>query len=325
MRARCFGWLALATLAMGCGGEGAQAGPADATAHSDAAGDAAEDATLADAASDAGGDTTSSVNPLVPPAGGYAAIFLDVGQGDATLLIAADGTTALIDGGLSADTLRKRLHRLGVSRVDYVIATHADADHIGGLPAVLQDFAVSKVLWNGVGKDTQIFESFLDLAAKEPGATVTVAARASAHPLGNLSLEVLHPAAGVAAAGDHNNQSVVVLTGCSGAWLLLPGDAEQPAEADMLSAGLLSDVDVLHVGHHGSASGTTTAFLDEVTPEHAVISAGVVNSYGHPDPGVVARLEGRGAKVWRTDLGWDDDTVWMHADCKGGLTFGRVQ
>ena len=92
----------------------------------------------------------------------------------------------------------------------------------------------------------------------------------------------------------------------------------------MLDAKQITDVDVLHVGHHGSASGTTAAWLAAAAPEQAIISAGAQNAYGHPDAEVLTRLTGIGAAIWRTDTGWDDDSLWMHADCKGGLNFGRV-
>lgn len=294
----------------------------DAPTSDGAPGDVGNDASEADGSGDA--PDGAGFDPLVPPTSGYAAVFLDVGQGDATLLIAASGETALIDGGVSTATLTKRLGRLGVTRIDMVIATHADADHISGLPQVLMDYAVGKILWNGVTKGTQIFDAFLAAAETEPDAEVKIARRGDHFTLGNLDLEVLHPGPSADESDDHNNQSVVIQTGCAGAWLLMPGDAEAPAEEEMEKAGVYSDIDVLHVAHHGSSSGTSAAMLAATKPEVAVISAGAENAYGHPDADVLERLDAAGSKVWRTDIGWDDDSVWMHADCKGGLTFGRV-
>lgn len=317
---------AMAALAAGCVDDKAAN-----TAGEDSQGDskAGSDGTTGsggDSGGDSGADAPDGggVSVLSPPAGGYAAVFLDVGQGDATLIIASTGEVALIDGGIGAGTLGKRLSRLGLKRLDIVIATHADADHITGLTRAFENFAVTEVWWNGVTKGSQIFDSFLEAAQKEPGATVHIARHGDHIKLGNLDLEVLHPGDGADTSSDHNNQSVVIQTGCAGGWLLMPGDAEKPAEDEMFAAGGLSDVDVLHVAHHGSDSGTTAALLALVKPEHAIISAGLTNAYGHPDKSVVDRLEGIGAKIWRTDLGWDDDSLWMHADCKGGLVFGRV-
>lgn len=324
----------LASVVLGCGSDPA-AGDDAGSSTSDAAADGGTDAgsdTDADSDTVAGSDAGAVGNdadaedfdPLVPPVNGYAAVFLDVGQGDATLLIAANGETALIDGGVSTATLTKRLGRLGVTRIDMVIATHADADHISGLPQVLADYAVGTILWNGVTKGTQIFDAFLAAAKAEQDAVVQIARRGDHFTLGNLDLEVLHPGPSADESGDHNNQSVVIQTGCAGAWLLMPGDAEAPAEEEMAKAGVYSDIDVLHVAHHGSSSGTSAAMLAATKPENAIISAGVENAYGHPDADVLERLDAVGSKVWRTDIGWDDDSVWMRADCKGGLTLGRV-
>lgn len=321
-------WIAVAAAA-GCGG-GATTGdattlPSDGSG-GDSLGDAGngsggQDATNADGSGDA---TKDVVAPLKPPAGGYAAIFLDVGQGDATVLIASTGEVALIDGGVSKTLLAKRLARLGLTRVDTIVATHADADHITGLPEALADYEVSRILWNGVSKGTQIFDAFLAAAKAETGAEIVIARRGDVFQLGNLQLEVLHPGPGADTSDDHNNESVVLQTGCAGGWLLMPGDSEHTAEDEMIAAGVLSDVDVLHAAHHGSSTGSGAAFLAKVQPEIAVISAGVENAYDHPDKEVVDRFEAAGMQIWRTDVGWDDDSVWMHADCKGGLVFGRV-
>ncbi len=319
----------LAGLAMPPGCDRGTDGPGDDAAlggDSAVAGDATDAASASDASSSdgQGGDVGAVVSPLQPPAGGYAAVFLDVGQGDATLLIAATGEVALIDGGVSKPVLAKRLARLGLTRVDVIVATHADADHITGLPEALADYEVGRILWNGVSKGTQIFDAFLAAAKAEPGAKLIVARRGDSFAFGNLQLEILHPGPGADTSDDHNNESVVIQTGCSGGWLLMMGDAEHPAEEEMIAAGVLSDVDVLHAAHHGSSTGSGPAFLAKVQPEVAVISAGAENAYGHPDKEVVDRFKALGATIWRTDIGWDDDSVWMHADCKGGLSFGRV-
>ncbi|MEY3012886.1 MAG: hypothetical protein RIT45_1621 [Pseudomonadota bacterium] len=327
-RLRAWSWLLLlAWLVTSCGTEPTPGASSDVALPSEDAGaqdavDAGTDAGAADTGPDA--DAAISIDPLVPPASGYAAIFLDVGQGDATLIVASTGETLLIDGGVSSSLLGKRLARLGVTRIDMIVATHADADHITGLADVLADYEVGTIVWNGVKKGTQIFDDFLAAANAEPGAKVLIGRRGDTLTLGNLTLEVLHPGSGADTSDDHNNQSVVLQTGCAGAWLLMPGDAEAPAETEMIGANVLSDVDVLHVAHHGSSSGTGTALLAKVQPEVAVISAGAENAYGHPDADVIERLEGVGATIWRTDVGWDDDSLWMHADCKGGLQFGRV-
>ncbi len=129
---------------------------------------------------------------------------------------------------------------------------------------------------------------------------------------------MLHPAM---VTGNHNDDSVVLEFGCPGARVLLTGDAEHSAEKDMIATKMLSDIDVLKVSHHGSKTGTSQAFIDVVKPEHAIISAGKVNSYGHPDEGVVERLKKAGAKVHATDTASSDDTIMFKADCKAPYAF----
>ncbi len=316
-------WLVVAgALALGCsdGSDGtndATASAADAGLHGDGSLSDGVGSDTQGSGKDAG---DGGSDPLSVPADGYRAIFLDIGQGDATLLITASGETLLVDSGPSDDKIIQRLVALGLKRLDAVLATHADADHIAGLAAVIAHYDVKTVYWNGLTKETKVFKTFYEAANKT---TLVEPKRGSTAKLGNLTLEFLHPAKGNSGS-DHNADSLVVLTGCSGAWLLLTGDAEADTEDELLKAGVLSDVDVLKVAHHGSASGTTTAFLKAVTPEHAVISAGLNNKYDHPDKGVLKRLADIGAKIYQTDDTWEDDSQTLRATCKGGLTVGPL-
>jgi competence protein ComEC len=267
----------------------------------------------------AGADSAGPAPFWQPPAGGYTVLFLDVGQGDAIVVIAADGSTMLVDGGKREKILAKRLAALKLKSIDFVVATHADSDHIGALEAAFDSFDVGSVYWNGSTKDTDVFDDFLQ-AAKEGGAQLLVPQRGDVFKLGEVPVEVVHPGK---LSGSHNDDSIVLLTGCSGAWLLLTGDAEAKAEAEMLQDYGISDVDVLKVGHHGSKSGTTQPFLDALKAKDAIISAGKQNIYNHPDSSVIERLKSSGAKVWETDVNDGDDTLMMKADCKSPYVFSR--
>ncbi len=242
---------------------------------------------------------------------GFTVYFIDVGQGDATLIIAASGESLLIDGGRSKTRIRERLSSLGITDLDAVLATHADSDHISGLVEVFDLFQIERFYWNGQVHDTLAFQNLMT-AAQTEGSVITVSTRGDTIPLGNLSLQVLHPST---LSGDSNVDSIVVLLSCGTVAILLTGDAEIPSEEGMLAAGILLDIDVLKVGHHGSRTSTSDEFLGVIVPEVGVISAGLNNQYGHPNQEVVDRLTVAGVELWHTDISELDDTVSLVSDC----------
>ncbi len=265
-----------------------------------------------------------TVSPAGTPAGlplgtaptgeqGFTIYFIDVAQGDATLVVDRSGASLLVDGGRSQRRIRDRLRRLGVKDLDAVAMTHPDSDHIGGMPEVLDLYPIEHIYLNGGLSDSQIFGEMKAGVAAE-GAVVKTVSRGDVIPLGGLQLRVLNPGA---LTGDSNVDSMVLLVSCGGVSVLLTGDAEVPSEQAMLAAGVLSDVDVLKVGHHGSRSSTSPEFLAKVQPEVAVISAGQDNAYGHPHPEVVARLNAANVRLWMTDTTNADDTVALTSDCQG--------
>ena len=242
---------------------------------------------------------------------GFTVYFIDVGQGDATLIIAASGESLLIDGGRSKTRIRERLSSLGITDLDAVLATHADSDHISGLVEVFDLFQIERFYWNGQAHDTLAFQNLMT-AAQTEGSVITVSTRGDTIPLGNLSLQVLHPST---LSGDSNVDSIVVLLSCGTVAILLTGDAEIPSEEGMLAAGILLDIDVLKVGHHGSRTSTSDEFLGVIVPEVGVISAGLNSQYGHPNQEVVDRLTVAGVELWHTDISELDDTVGLVSDC----------
>jgi competence protein ComEC len=237
------------------------------------------------------------------PDGRLHVYFLDVGQGDAIFVVAPDGRQILIDGGPSPTALLSELGDLMPfwdRALDLVVLTHPDGDHITGLIALLERYRVAQVL------DTPLSDNAADAGAWLAGVASNGAKRAYAQrgmslPVGELTLTVLHPGPRplTGTASDTNNNSIVLRLDYGQTSFLLAGDAEQPAEAEMLAAGLALRADVLKVGHHGSNGATSAPFVAAVAPRLAVIQVGADNSFGHPHPDVLARLAG--TEIVRTD------------------------
>ena len=234
--------------------------------------------------------------------------FLDVGQGDAVALRSPAGRWILIDGGggprgPQGDAGRRVvvpfLRRHGAAQLAAVVATHAHADHFGGLPAVLEAFDPAFVLEPGEPVPDAGYLGFLG-AVESDGAEWRPARRGDRLELDGVTVEVLSPdSAWAAGQVDINEQSVVLLVTYGTTRLLLTGDAGLPTEAHL--AGRVGRVTLLKIGHHGSRSATSDRWLDELQPAEAVISVGTRNRYGHPAPEVLDRLRAHGITVRRTD------------------------
>jgi competence protein ComEC len=226
--------------------------------------------------------------------------FLDVGQGDAALLRTPAGRWILIDAGPSGSRgVVAFLRRHGARRLELAVASHGHADHVGGMPAVLDAIPVGLVLEPGEPLGEPPYLGFL-AGVEGAGARWQAARTGDRIEVDGVRLVVLSPdAAWTAAMMDPNEESVVLLVEYGGTRLVFTGDAGVPVERRL--AGRVGDVDVLKVGHHGSRSATSDAWLDELKPERAVISLGAKNRYGHPAPEVLERLAARGIVVLRTD------------------------
>jgi competence protein ComEC len=232
--------------------------------------------------------------------------FLDVGQGDAAALRTPAGRWVLIDGGPrtpQSDAGRRVvvpfLRRHGATRLAAVVATHGDADHLGGLPVVVETLDPELVLEPGEPLGRPLYLEFL-AAVEGAGSDWRAARRGDRLELDGVRLEVLSPdSAWVAQPLDVNEHGVVLRVAYGETRLLFEADAGFATEARL--AGRAGRVTVLKVGHHGSRTATSEAWLDELRPEDAVISVGARNTYGHPAPEVLARLAARGVRVYRTD------------------------
>jgi competence protein ComEC len=238
---------------------------------------------------------------------------LDIGQGDAVLIETPTGRTLLVDGGPDPELT---LRRLGANlpffarRIDVLLLTHPHQDHVAGLVEVLDRFRVNLVLHAGIPFDNAAYERLLADAA-DAAVPVHVARAGEVIALdATTSVRVLYPTAADAAAplpeDDINNGSVVVELSHDAFRALLTGDAEAPIEALLAERELLEPIDLLKVGHHGSRSSTTPAFLGIIDPSVAVISVGRDNEYGHPAAETLATLAAdTGIAVFRTDLDGD--------------------
>lgn len=223
--------------------------------------------------------------------------FINVAQGDATLVM-GDGFTILVDAGRhDRDDVVPYLEKIGVGSIDLLVGTHPHADHIGQFPQVLEFAAVDEVWMSGDLHTTLTFERALD-AIDASGARYHEPRAGELVEFGDLSVHVIHP---MEITGDLNDGSIVLRLDYHELSVLLTGDAERAAELEMTEgdAGLQSDI--LKLGHHGSSSSTTQVFLDMVQPDVAIYSAGRDNSYGHPHAEVTDRLDDKGVEYYGTD------------------------
>lgn len=224
--------------------------------------------------------------------------FIDVGQGDAAFIETPGGVQALIDGGAHPLAMTRFLSdrmRFNDKRIDLVVATHPHGDHIGGLTAVLARYEVAHVLERRIQYDSAAYLEWRRAVDAEAaaGAVVIDAAPSQTLLLGDgIRLEVLGPPPALltGAASDADNASVVLRLAYGDISVLFTGDMHGEAERTLLASGAVVDSDVLKVAHHGSATGTTRAFLRAVSPAAAVISVGADNRFGHPAPEVTRRL-----------------------------------
>ena len=224
--------------------------------------------------------------------------FVDVGQGDGTIVECPDGKTMLIDAGrdsMAAVAMNATLSADGRSQIDWLVATHPDADHIGGLPAVISANTVGSVWVPDCNHDTETYTAFLQ-AVSDKGLSIDAAARGKTIATGdNYKAEILWPNAG-ATFDDTNDYSAVIKVTYGKTSFLFTGDATKD---DLLKADC-GDIDVLKVAHHGSDTGTSSALLTALTPKISVISYGLDNTYGHPTQAVLDALAASGAAVYGT-------------------------
>ncbi len=244
-------------------------------------------------------------------------VFIDVGQGDSTLVILPNGRTVLIDGGErdQSQTVLSALQSQGVSRLDIVVATHPHADHIGGLIGVINSVDVGQVVDSGQIHTTQTFGDFLDAIDSKGIPLVPVHEGQTIDLDPAVSMLVLNPddtvPVGAHDEDNFNNNSVAIRLDYGEFSAIFPGDIESETEG-RLAAEKDLDVDVLLASHHGSRGSNTSVYLQDATPDVVVIYAGEDNPYGHPHQEALDRIDLAGPQyVFRTDV---DGTIILESD-----------
>lgn len=228
--------------------------------------------------------------------------FLDVGQGDSIFIELPDNKTMLIDASEKeyADRITTYIYSCGYNSLDYVVATHPHSDHIGGMADVIGSFSVGNVILSPATHTTKTYTNMLT-AIDNSGAKVKLGtAGTELFSDGDLSAVVIAPV--TEDYSDLNNSSVMIMLSYGDKKFLFTGDAEEEEERTVTA-----DVkcDVLKVGHHGSSTSTSGAFLTAASPEYAVISCGAGNSYGHPHTETIDKLKKADVNIYRTDLQGD--------------------
>ena len=252
-------------------------------------------------------DEPADTTPPVTDGATMQVHVIDVGQGDAILLTLPEGNI-LIDAGDNISryeqALQNYLDGLGIKKLDYFILTHPHADHIGGADVILANYEIDTVIMPDKAATSKVYEAVLDGIEKN-GADLELAEAGASYQFGGLSFKILAP---LKSYSNTNDVSIVLRATFGSVSMMFTGDAEGNAEGqaekDILKQYPASELkcDFLKVGHHGSDTSTSPAFLQAVAPKLAAISCGTGNKYGHPVQSTLDALNAAGVTVYRTDL-----------------------
>ena len=225
-------------------------------------------------------------------------LFIDVGQGDSTLITYGDHAMLIDAGDDSKGTaIQNYLQQQKITKLDYLILTHPDADHIGGAPVIITKFDISKVFVSNYEKDNKTYQKLIQALDNKRLKALTPKVN-SKYTLGTATMTILAPGKEY---DNPNDSSIALLLKNGNSSFLFTGDAGEDAEADILATDISLSADVYKVGHHGSKYSTSKELIKAVNPTYAVISCGEGNSYGHPHAETLNTLRANGVKVYRTD------------------------
>ena len=242
--------------------------------------------------------------------------IIDVGQGDSIFIQTLENKRILIDAGdeEAEHTVYSYLKRKGVKKIDVLIATHPDTDHIGSMDYIIDKFKISHFYMPEAKTDSEAFYNLLD-SCKDKNLKIEYLTKGDVLKIdSSTSMEILSPST----ITDKNNlNSIVSLLNYSGYEFLFTGDAEKENESEILSSCNLPDIEFLKAGHHGSSSSSTKEFVERVKPEAVAISCGYNNDYGHPHRSVLDTFRENGSVVYRTDK---NGTLVFYCDENGIFT-----
>lgn len=233
-------------------------------------------------------------------AGSFSIVFFDVNQGDSSL-IECDNHYMLIDGGKpdASQKLYTYLKNNNISKLDYIVSTHPDTDHCGGLAGAL-NYATADIALSPVTEDdSRAFNSFIKYLTPTP---ITVPSAGDTFTLGSAEFQIVGP---ISKNASDNNCSIVIRLDYGNTSYLFTGDAETEEEYSILNSGYNIKSDLIKIGHHGSRSSSSEEFLNVVNPSHAIISVGKDNNCGHPTLETLNKLQSRVQTLHRTDVHGD--------------------
>ncbi len=234
--------------------------------------------------------------------------FLDVGQGDSIFIEMPDSKTMLIDAGVNmlGKSIMSYISSQGYSKIDYLVATHPHADHIGSMAYIVRNMDIGEIYMPKVSTTTKTYENLLESIADKGLKIKSAKAGVSIIDTENFTVDIVAPA--TIKEDDLNNCSAVLKMTYDETSFLFTGDAEED-ELSEIDADISANV--LKVGHHGSSTSTDKDFVKRVCPEIAVISLGADNKYGHPHKSTLKYLKNAGTEIYRTD---EDGTVKVTSD-----------